>query len=108
MNLKPSSKKFLSDFVKEKNPSSNKQKIIVAIYYLHHELNHSSIDPNAVYTCFKHMNWRVPANIESELFWLASQRGWLDTSNRMDIKITTHGENFVEHDIVKKNKKYDK
>ena len=102
LNLKPSGKKSFSDFTKEKKPSSNREKIIVAIYYLHHELNHSPIDPNAVYTCFKHMGWRVPSNIENELFWLASQRGWLDTSNKHDIKITTHGENFVEHDLVKK------
>lgn len=102
LNLKPSGKKSLVDFVKEKNPSSDREKCIVSIYYLYHELKNNSIDPNSVYTCFKHMSWRVPANIDNVMRWLASQRGWLDTSNMKDVKITTHGDNFVEHDLVNK------
>jgi hypothetical protein len=102
LNLKPSGKKSLAEFADVKKPSSNLERLIVSAYYLQHELKHAPIDANDVFTCFKHMNWRKPADIAGKLRWIASQKGWLDTSNTNDIKTTPHGENFVEHDLPKK------
>lgn len=101
LNLKPKGKKTLDEFVESKKPSSYYEKSTVATYYLKHELSLSAISANHIFTCFKHMKWRVPADLFNTLAYTASQYGWLDTSNGEDIKVTTMGENLVEHDLPK-------
>jgi len=101
LNLRPSGKKSLSDFVKEKSPDSNEKKCLVATYYLKNTLK-QQVGLNCIYTCFKSENWRIPANLKMTLLVLSSRRGWLDTSDSNDIKVTTHGENFIEHDMTEK------
>lgn len=102
LNLKPKGKKSLDEFAEIKKPSSHYEKCTVSAYYLKHELVLSAITESHVYTCFKHMKWRVPANLSNALAYTASRHGWLDTSNLQDIKVTTMGENQVEHDLPKK------
>jgi len=104
LDLKPKGKTSFADFVKEKNPSSNQDKCVVSVYYLRHELGNKAINANDVFTCFKAANWRVPADLENTLAVSATRKGWFDTSDRQNIKITIHGENFVEHDLPSKPK----
>ncbi len=99
LNLKPKGKKSFDDFANEKKPGSNKEKCTVAVYYLRNELEHSKISASHVFTCFKHLMWRVPANLPNTLQVTASVQGWLDTGNMEEIKVTTIGENLVEHDL---------
>lgn len=101
LNLKPKGKKSLDQFVEGKKPSSHYKKCTVSVYYLKHELSLSAITESHVYTCFKHMKWRIPANLSNTLAYTSSHHGWLDTSNLQDIKVTTMGENLVEHDLPK-------
>lgn len=102
LNLKPEGKKSLDEFSDIRKPNSHYEKSTVAAYYLKHELDLPAITESHVYTCFKHMKWRVPANLSNTLAYTASHFGWLDTSNLQDIKVTTMGENLVEHDLPKK------
>lgn len=102
LNFKPKGKKSLDEFAEVKKPSSYYEKCTVSAYYLKHELVLSAITESHVYTCFKHMKWRVPANLSNTLAYTASQRGWLETSNLQDIKVTTMGENLIEQDLPKK------
>ncbi len=104
LNLKPSGKKSFEEFAKEKSPSSDPEKCTVCVYYLINELNQSPLSVNHVFTCFKNIGWRVPADIESTLYWTASQKGWLDTSNMSDIKVSISGSNLIEHDLPRKGK----
>jgi len=102
LNFKPKGKKPFDEFIGTKKPSSYYEKSTISAYYLKHELSISAISANHIFTCFKHMNWRVPANLLNTLAYTASRYGWLDTSNREDIKVTTMGENLVEHDLLPK------
>lgn len=104
LDLRPKGKKALGDFAAEKNPTSQYEQCAVSVYYLRQELGIPAISTNHVYTCFKHMKWRIPSNLPNRLRYAASQYGWFDTSNAQDIKITTIGENLIEHDLPKKNK----
>lgn len=99
LNLKPSGKKSFKDFVSEKAPSSNPEKCLTAVYYLQNVLGLSKVGANHVYTCFKVEGWRVPSDLVNTLQWAASQEGWFDTKDREEIKVTTHGENHIEHDM---------
>lgn len=100
LNLKPKGKKAIDDFITGKSPSSLLEKVAVCVYYLQRELNIKDIGYNHVFTCFKHLNWRLPSDLPNTM-QQAGTKGWLDTSNSMDLKITTHGENLVEHDLPK-------
>lgn len=99
LNLKPKGKKSFDDFVDEKKPKSNQQKCTLSVYYLRHELELPKVSSAHVFTCFKHMKWRVPADLPNTLQYTASKDGWLDTKKMDDIKVTTIGENVVEHDL---------
>jgi hypothetical protein len=104
LNLRPKGKISFKDFVAEKRPPANLQKCTVAVYHLQHKLGLKGIGVNHVFTCYKEVGWRVPPNLSNTLSVIASIRGWLDTSNKEDIKTTTHGENLVEHDLPLKLK----
>ena len=53
-----------------------------------------------IYTAFKGLAWRVPSDLVNTL-QQAGSKGWLDTANSADIKVTPMGENLVEHDLPK-------
>ena len=99
LNLKPKGKKSLDDFVDGKKPTSIYEKCTVVAYYLKHELGLPAVSANHVFTCFKHMKWRVPADLLNSLAYTASQFGWLDTRDRENISVSTMGENLIEHDL---------
>ena len=104
LDLNPSGKKSLKDFIEEKKPKNDPEKCTVCIYYLKKILDIKNVETNHVYTCFKDANWRIPANLENRLQYTASQKGWIDTSNMKDIKIMPSGENLVELDLPRKKK----
>jgi hypothetical protein len=99
LNLKPSGKKSLDAFSNEKKPGSNQQKCALSVYYLRNELGLKQVGADHVYTCFKHMKWRVPSDLRNTLQYTASKDGWLDTAEMSDIKMTAIGDNLVEHDL---------
>lgn len=102
LNLKPSGKTSFADFAAQKSPSTDRKKVVLCVYYLLNKLGKKPIGINQVYTCYKSINWRVPADLAGTLCWVSSQKGWLDTSDSLDIKMTTHGENLIEHDLPPK------
>jgi hypothetical protein len=85
--------------VGEKKPNSIYEKCTVAAYYLKHVLGLKAVSANHIFTCFKHVKWRVPADLLNSLSYTASQYGWLDTSDRQSVNVSTMGENLIEHDL---------
>jgi len=105
LNLKPKGKQSLDAFVQTKDPRSLYEKCTLAVHYLRTELSTSNVSASHVYTCFKHMHWKLPTNLGNTLSYTASHYGWLDTSNMQDIRLTAIGENLIEHDLPKASKK---
>lgn len=101
LNFSPSGKTSAVEFAAEKEPSSSKQKCVVAIYYLREFINIDKISVSAVHTFFKALGWPLPANLKNMLSQ-AGSAGWLDTADFEDIKITPIGENLVEHSLPAK------
>lgn len=100
LNLRPKGKKSLKDFAAEKKPKSNEERFAVMVYYLEKTLQEKAIDRDHIYTCFKELGGvKFPLQIDAVLRNSARRKGWIDTSNSSDLKITTRGENFVEHDL---------
>jgi hypothetical protein len=101
LNLSPSGKKSAAQFAAEKSPSNVKQKCVVAVYYLRDILELEKISVSGVYTIFKALGWVVPSDLKNTL-QQAGTEGWLDTSDAEDIKLTSMGENLIEHSLPPK------
>jgi hypothetical protein len=103
LNLSPPSKVSAVQFANEKSPTNVMQKCVVAVYYLRETIELEKVSAQAVFTFFKHLSWPVPADLRNTLAQ-AGTAGWLDTANSNDIKLTSLGENLVEHNLPAKAK----
>jgi hypothetical protein len=103
LNLRPKGILSAVDFVAEKQPSNMQHKAVVAVYYLKSLLELENVTTDHVYTFFKNAGWPAPTDFPNTL-QQAGSRGWLDTAQASDIKVTPIGENLVEHDLPKKAK----
>lgn len=91
------------DFAKGKSPTNVLQKCVVAVYYLRDMCKLEKVSANAVFTFFKHLSWPLPNDLKNTL-QQAGTAGYLDTANSDDIKLTSMGENLVEHSLPPKAK----
>jgi len=103
LNLSPGGKKSAATFAGEKAPQNVLQKAVVAAYYLRDVLEVEAVTAQGVFTFFKTLNWPVPSDMKNTL-QQAGTKGWLDTKESEDIKITSMGENLVEHSLPPKPK----
>lgn len=99
LNLRPEGKTSWRDFHSQKKPSNQGEIITAAVYYLRLILEMDKVTANHVFTCFKDIQERSPKDLPSSIRDVARRKGWVDTSERSNIRITNHGENFVEHDL---------
>lgn len=90
-------KDYFNQFVTKNNFENN----IVILNYLKNEMKEDNVGVNHVYTCYKNLGIKVPS-IKQSLFDTRHRKGWIDTSNIEDLKITVAGENFMDHEIAKK------
>lgn len=105
LDLHPQDKQDLKAFFSEKSPSSALEKTAVFVYYLKNILKTENITPGHLYTCYKYVGVPVPGNLRQNIIDTASRKGTIDTSDMMDIQITTVGENFVEYELPKESAK---
>jgi hypothetical protein len=103
LNLSPSGKVSASDFANSKSPQTVMHKCVVAVYYLRDTIEMEAITVSAVYTFFKTLGWPIPSDLRNTL-QQAGTKGWLDTKDSEDIKLTSMGENLIEHSLPPKPK----
>lgn len=101
LNLRPSGKTGLKDYIVQFKKPSNEEKILIFIYYLKEELQEANIGLDHIYTCFKETNNKVPAHLKQVVTNVKNSKGWLDNSNWEDLNFTVQGMNHIEHDIEK-------
>jgi hypothetical protein len=106
LSMRPSGKKSFADYVAEKQPKTHQQKQIVIVAWLRDQAGLSGgITIDHVNTCYIEASWPRPANLANGLQVTAVVKGWLDTSNMSDIKLTTRGEDEIEHGLPPESKK---
>lgn len=98
LDLFPKDKSTAEDFCDIKKPTNVRQKCVVAVYYLRDIIELEKISTDHVYTFFKTVGWPVPSDLKNTL-QQAGTETWLDTADGSDIKLTTNGENLVEHQL---------
>ncbi len=89
----------LLDFYAAKAPQTAMESNVVFVYYLQQIAMLKGIGVNHIYTCYKYVNIKYPNALKQSLADTSSRKNWLDTSSFEDIKLSTGGENFVEHDL---------
>jgi len=99
LNLHPDEKESLKHFVAAKRPKTQEEHIAVFIYYLKNVIEESKVGFSHIYTCFKEIGKRMPADLPQSCRNAGSTKGWIDTSTADDLKRTTRGDNFVENDL---------
>lgn len=91
----------LKDFHASFTINSNLERNLVFMYYLQHKIEVSPITPDHVFTCYRDVGVKVPTALVQSLRDTSNRRGWLDTANTNDLKVTVPGMNHLEHDIPK-------
>jgi hypothetical protein len=102
LDLMPEGKETLKVFVNGKNPQNQMEHIAVYIYYLKAVLEEQKVGFDHVFTCFKETGERMPLDLPQTCRNAASSKGWIDTAEPDDLKITTKGVNFVEKELPMK------
>jgi hypothetical protein len=99
LQLSPKGKTSLKDFAAEKKPATNHDRNVLSVYYLFKTADVAPISIDHVYTCYREMSWRVPADLANSLAMTASKKRFLDTADLQDIKLMHRGEEHVELDL---------
>lgn len=102
LDFKPKGKESLNDFIAKYSPKSGFEYNVLFVYYLEKIIGEQGITPDHVYSCYKAIQHKFPSNLYQSIVDTSNRKGWLNTTNVNDIKITTSGENAVEHDLMKK------
>jgi hypothetical protein len=102
LNLKPHGKPSLHDFVSQKQPVDNQQRLAAIVYYLKKTLHIQKVSHSHIYTCLKELGERVPSDMGARLRDVARRKGWLHANDSDNIDLTMKGENAVEHDLPPK------
>ena len=101
LNLNPSNEKSLKDFFSQFLSKTFFEKNLLFIYYLERLLHVDGIGINHIYTCYKNAGEKVPGNLYQSLVDTKNQKGWIESKEINNLRITIAGENYVEHDFKK-------
>jgi hypothetical protein len=82
-----------------KKPRSNFEFNTVAVYYLTEKLELTDVTADHIFTCYDHVNERVPTAFAQSIRDTSGKKGWLDVSSWDNIKLTPKGRNLVTHDL---------
>lgn len=102
LNLRPSDKTHLTDYVQEFELKSNGDKIIVIVNYLKEVLKVEKVTIDHLYTAFFVLKYKIPTSFYQVVINTQSRSQWLDFEKVDDINLSTQGLNRVRLDISKK------
>lgn len=100
LNLRPKGKISLKDFAAKYVIKSGEELSLLIIYYLKEELK-ETVTANHIYSCYKELGIKIPQYFKQTLSNQKNRKNWIDVEDWNDIKYTTPGMNFMEHDITK-------
>jgi hypothetical protein len=101
LNFRPNGKPALKDFIEEKNPNSDVQTVLVMVYYMQRVMALTKIGPAHVMTAFKEARKAIPVDLRQTIRNIKKSKMWLNFTDIEDIRTTTQGDNFVEHEMGK-------
>ncbi|MGC4030548.1 MAG: hypothetical protein QM754_02205 [Tepidisphaeraceae bacterium] len=97
----PSGKTPLKVFFAEKKPKTDMDQVLVICYWLQNILIIPAITPGHVLSGLKHVAEPVPKDLAQTIRNAAKKKGWFNVADINAIRLTTVGENVVEHELGK-------
>lgn len=101
LNFRPSDQSNLKAFVEEKDPKNDLETVIVALHYMQHTMALTKIGPAHVMTAFKEIGKAIPVDLKQTIRNIKRLKMWLNFTDIEDLRTTTQGDNFVEHELGK-------
>jgi hypothetical protein len=101
LNFRPDGKQTLKEFLDEKSPKSDMEVTLAAVHYMQHFMALTKIGRSHVMTALKEVKKPIPVDVRQTIRNVKSKKMWLNYTDIEDVKTTTQGENFVEHDMGK-------
>lgn len=99
LDLRPNGKEALGDFFSRYEPKSNFEKNLIFIYWLREIADVPVINVNHVYTCYREIPVSAPKAFYQSLIDTSNKKGWIDTADIADIKVTVGGVNYFNHNL---------
>ncbi|HEX3655159.1 MAG TPA: hypothetical protein VHV55_05110 [Pirellulales bacterium] len=101
LDFLPNGKTPLKVFFSEKSPSSDMEQVLVLSHYLQHVMGIDEFGPGHIFTAFKHVVKPVPADLKGTVRNMKKFKAWLTFTDIERIRVSTVGDNFVEHELPK-------
>lgn len=101
LNFRPNGGRTLKEFVEEKGPKNDLETVLATIYYMQHDMALAKIGPPHVMTAFKEVGKAIPVDLKQTIRNVKKSRMWLNFTDIEDVRTTTQGDNFVEHEMGK-------
>jgi len=99
----PSGKPSLKDFFGEKNPGSDMDQVLVLCHFLQHTLKYPKFGPGHILSGFRHIGKPVPKDLKGTIRNMRREKVWLNFTDIEHIRLSTEGDNRVEHDLGNNN-----
>jgi len=101
MEFRPAGQKTLKAFIEEKSPTNDVETVVATVYYMQHVMDLAKIGPPHVMTAFKEVGKAIPVDLKATIRHIKKTKVWLNFNDIDDIRMTTQGDNFVEHEMGK-------
>lgn len=101
INFRPNGIETLKDFFSSYAAKSNLEYNLIIMYWFQEKSKNSPVTINHILTAYRHLSLKIP-NLKQSLVDTKSRKGWIDSSNNEDLKLTIGGINHLEHDMPKK------
>jgi hypothetical protein len=98
LNFRPDGEQPLKEFVDEKSPKNDLEAALATVYYMQRFMGLAKIGPAHVMTAFKEAG---KPDVRQTIRNVKKLKIWLNFTDIEDIRTTTQGDNFVEHEIGK-------
>jgi hypothetical protein len=99
LNFRLNGKQSLKEFMDEKNSKNDLETVLVAVYYMQRIMSLTKIGPAHVMTAFKEVGNAIPVDLRQTIRNVKKSKMWLNFTDIEDIRTTTQGDNFIEHEM---------
>ena len=105
LDFVPTGKTPLKTFFVEKSPASDMEQVLVIAHYFQHTMVSPAFGPGHILTAFKHVGKPIPVDLKGTIRNMRRGKVWLNFTDIEHIRVTTEGDNHVEHELPKNGAK---
>ena len=102
LNFRPDGHQTMREFVASKNAESDVDVVVASVYYMRRMMQLPKVNASHVLSAFRELNKPVPVDLKQTIRNIKKNKIYLDFEDIFeDIRITSQGDNHVEHDMGK-------